>query len=145
MKKIFFAVTLFLSALIGFSQSKDEKALIERTYQLSHTVFGTKDSMTIEDLFAKKASYGHSGGKIETREEAITGITKNTSFYTDTAVSNIKVIVYDDDAAIVRYLFKANEHKADGTVVPLNLTIMLVWVKEKKKWRLLGRQAVKLS
>lgn len=144
MKKIFFIIAFVTLAFAGFSQSKKEQALIDRTYLLSHTIFGTKDSMILEDLFAKKATYGHSGGKIETREEAIAAISKNRSVYADTAVSNIKVVI-NDDVAVVRHLFKANEKKVDGSVSPLNFTMMLVWVKEKGAWRLMGRQAVKLS
>ena len=145
MKKVLFISTFIFVSVLGFAQSKDEKQLIERTYLLSHTIFGTKDSLVLEDLFAKKASYGHSGGKVETREEAIAAISKNKSVYTDTAVSNVKVMMEDDDVAIVRHLFKAKENKADGTVTVFNFTMMLVWVKEKGKWRLMGRQAVKLS
>jgi ketosteroid isomerase-like protein len=145
MKKAIFILTFFCTATLVWAQSRQEKVLVERTYLLSQTVFGTKDSAMAEDLFAKKASYGHSSGKIETREQAIAGITGNKSAYRDTAVSNISVISADDEVAIVRHLFKANEYKADGTVAPLNLAIMLVWVKEKGKWRLMGRQAVKQS
>ena len=138
-------IVLFLLA-IAFdisAQSKKEIEIISRTYLLSHTVFGTKDSLTLEDLFAKKASYGHSGGKIETREEAVRNISNNKSVYTDTSVSNIKVI-FEDDVAIVRHLFKAIETNKEGKVTALNFTMMLVWVKEKRKWRLMGRQAVSL-
>jgi ketosteroid isomerase-like protein len=145
MKKVLYITVAFLCAgFISFAQSKQEKELIERTYLLSHTVFGSKDSLTLEDLFARKATYGHSGGKIETREEAIAAISRNRSVYKDTAVSNVKVLL-EDKVAIVRYLFKANENKPDGTVTPLNFAMMLVWVKEKGKWRLMGRQAAKLS
>ena len=137
-------VLLVVIAFASNAQSKDEKQLIERTYLLSHTVFGTKDSLTLEDLFAKQATYGHSHGNLQTREEAIKGISKNKSNYTDTSVTILKVIV-ENNTAIVRHLFKANEHKADGTVTPLNFTMMLVWIKEKGKWRLMGRQAVSVS
>ncbi len=143
MKSVFFLAAIVVSSLT-FAQSKKERQLIERTYLLSHTVFGTKDRSTLEDLFARNATYGHSGGKLETRDEAITNISNNSSTYADTAVSNIHVII-EDDVAIVRHLFKAREIKKDGTVVPLNFSMMLVWVKEKQKWRLMGRQAVKLS
>jgi ketosteroid isomerase-like protein len=143
MKKLF-AFFLLIAAFIGNAQSKDEKQLVQRTYLLSRTIFGTKDSATLEDLFAKKASYGHSGGKVETREEAVAAISKNTSVYTDTTVSGIKVII-EDDVAVVRHLFKATETNKDGKITPLNFTMMLVWVKEKGKWRLMGRQATKLS
>jgi hypothetical protein len=134
---------LLVSYTSVFAQGKHEKELVERTYLLSHTVFGTKDSLTLEGLFAKKASYGHSGGNIQTREEAIRGISHNTSTYADTAVSNIKVLI-EDDVAIVRHLFKATEKAKDGKVTNLNFTMMLVWVREKGKWRLMGRQAVKI-
>jgi len=140
MKKLLILFSLTV-AIVANAQSKKEKELIERTYLLSHTVFGTKDSLTLEDLFAKQATYGHSHGNLQTREEAIKGISKNKSYYTDTTVTILKVII-EDDVAIVRHLFKANEHKPDGSVTPLNFTMMLVWIKEKGKWRLMGRQAV---
>src|SRR5215211_4784962 len=124
MKKIFF-LFLFAATFGAYAQGKKEKELISRTYLLSHTVFGTKDSLTLEDLFAKKASYGHSGGKIQNRREAIDGAAHNKSTYTDTAISSINVI-FDDDVAIVRHLFKAVEHTIDGKDVPLNFTMMLV-------------------
>jgi uncharacterized protein DUF4440 len=143
-KKILFIAFLF-SVLIGNAQSKDEKELTGRTYLLSHTVFGTKDSLTLEDLFAKNLTYGHSHGNLQNRSQAVNGISHNQSTYTDTAVSNITITFGDDDVAIVRHLFKANEHTKDGRIVPLNFTMMLVWIKEKKKWRLMGRQAVGLQ
>jgi ketosteroid isomerase-like protein len=143
MKKLL-AFIFLASAIVANAQSKQEKELIARTYLLSHTVFGTKDSLTLEDLFARQASYGHSHGNLQTRAEAIKGISQNKSKYTDTSVTILKVIV-EDDVAIVRHLFKANENKPDGTVTPLNFTMMLVWVKEKGKWKLMGRQAVSVS
>jgi len=143
MKKLL--VIIFVAiAIVSNAQSKQEKELIARTYLLSHTVFGTKDSLTLEELFAKQASYGHSHGNLQTRAEAIKGISQNKSKYTDTSVTILKVII-EDDVAIVRHLFKAKENKPDGTVTPLNFTMMLVWVKEKGKWRLMGRQAVSVS
>ena len=144
MKKVLFISVFALCTCFVFGQSKKEKEVVERTYMLSHTVFGTKDSLTLEDLFAKQATYGHSHGNLQTREEAIKGISRNKSKYTDTSVTILKVII-EDDVAIVRHLFKAKENKADGTVTPLNFTMMLVWVREKGKWRLMGRQAVSLT
>jgi ketosteroid isomerase-like protein len=144
MNKIFVFV-LLLNAFTVNAQSKNEKAVIERTYLLIHTVFGTKDSMTLEDLFAKPATYGHSHGNVQTREQAISGISHNQSTYTDTSVSNVSVIFANDDVAIVRHVFKATENAKDGKLTPLNLGLMLVWVKEKGKWKLFGRQAVPLQ
>jgi len=144
MRKLFLFLFL-VDVLAVAAQSKDEKELIARTYLLSHTVFGTKDSLALEELFAKTATYGHSHGNIQNRGQAINGISHNQSTYSDTAVSDISVTFAGDDAAIVRHLFKATEHTREGKAIPLNFTIMLVWVKEKSKWKLFGRQAVSLQ
>ncbi len=143
MKKLFIPVLIFTAAS-AFAQSTDEKELIQKTYLLSHTVFGTKDSITLEKLLAKTVSYGHSHGNLQTRDEMIKGVSHNQSSYSDTAVSGIKIFM-EDKTAIVRYLFKANENKKDGSVTKLNFAMMLVFIKQKKEWKLMGRQAVSVQ
>lgn len=137
-----------LFVIYGFVMTAQTKATVEvlsRTRLLQYTVFGTKDSLILEDLFAKDATYGHSGGKVETRDEAIRNIVKNKSVYEkadDIAGYNVTM---HDDIAVVRHLFEAVENKDDGSKSKLNLSLMLVWVKEKGKWKLLARQTVKLQ
>jgi hypothetical protein len=141
--KYYLLISFFVISLFAGAQSaKDEKQITERTQLLSSTIFGTKDSVTLERLFAAKASYGHSHGNLQTRDEAIKGVVKNKSVYTDTSVKDIKVILGSKKTAIVRYLFDANENKTDGTVTPLHFSMMLVWIKEHGEWKLFGRQAV---
>jgi hypothetical protein len=144
--KLIFVLLLLIVSIGAVAQSaKDEQQIIERTQLLSKTIFGTKDSLTLEGLFAKTASYGHSHGNLQTREEAIAGVSKNKSVYTDTSVKNIKVIFGGKGVAIARYLFDATETNKDGKVTPLHFSMMLVWVKEKSKWKLFGRQAVSIQ
>lgn len=143
MKKLL-TVLLVFTVVLAHAQSKDEKDLTEKTYLLSHTVFGTKDSATLVKLLAKTVTYGHSHGNLQNRDELIKGVTHNQSNYTDTAVSAIKIFI-EDKTAIVRYLFKAKENKKDGTVTDLDFTMILVWIKEKGQWKLMGRQAVSLK
>jgi hypothetical protein len=138
----YYLALLLITSTTAFSQSKKEADVIARSRLLNNTVFGTKDSLTLEDLFARTATYGHSGGNVQTRQEAIRGISHNTSTYTDTSVKKYDVIM-NDDVAIVRYIFRETETR-EGKPSPLNLGIMLVWVREKGKWKLFGRQAVKL-
>ena len=145
MKKItYLLVVAFLFAAVNVSaqSAKDEQEIKEKTELLSATIFGTKDSITLESLFASTASYGHSHGNLQTREEAIKSISKNKSVYKNNSVKDIKVIFGNKNTAIVRYLFDSDENKTDGTVTPLRFSMMLVWVKEKGKWKLFGRQAV---
>lgn len=142
--KAFITLVFILGFATTFAQTKDEKELTEKTYLLSQTIFGTKDSATLEALSAKTVSYGHSHGNLQTRAEMIKSISNNKSVYTDTAIANIKIFI-QDKTAIVRYLFKAKENKKDGTFTDLDFSMMLVWIKEKGKWKLMGRQAVSVK
>jgi hypothetical protein len=143
--KTYLSILFILLTTAGFAQSKEELQVLSRAHLLHKTVFGTKDSSTLEDLFAKNLSYGHSGGNVQTREEAIRGISHNKSAYTDTSLNAYTVYIGDDDVAIVRYVMRETETKDDGKSAPLNLAIMTVWIKEKGKWKLFGRQAVKIQ
>ncbi len=144
-KKFFVLLLLILSGQFVFGQSKDEIQVLANSRKLHQTVFGTKDSATLEELFAKTLTYGHSSARFQTRSEAIDGIIHNMSTYTDTSMRGYQVLMSDDDAAIVRYNMRETETNGEGKISPLNLGIMLVWVKEKGKWKLFGRQAVKLQ
>lgn len=134
-------IVFFLMTLGVCAQHPGDKEVIHKTYLLSHTVFGTKDSMVLEQLFAKNVSYGHSKGNIQTRQEAIASISRNRSVYTDTSVSRISVL-FQNDVAITRHLFRAVETNQEGKVTNLNFSMMLVWIKERGSWKLMGRQAV---
>ncbi len=139
MKKLL-TILMLLITIAAVAQSKQEQSLIERTYLLGNTVFGTKDSLTLEDLLAKTSTYGHSHGNLQNREEAIKSISANKSSYTDTSITKMTVYI-NGKTAITRHLFKCNENKPNGTVSKLDFAMTLVWVKEKSKWRLFGRQA----
>lgn len=127
------------------AQSKQMTQALANTKLLEQTVFGTKDSVTLEKLFGSSLTYIHSSGKVEYRQEAIQGIIHNKSLYVkaDTIVS-YDVKTYED-STVVRHLFKAMEKKADGTESKLNLNLALVWKKEKGKWKLFRREATKVQ
>ncbi len=139
MKTLFFLVTLF-TCFAAVGQSKDETTIIFRTYLLCRTVFGSKDSLTLENLFAQTSTYGHSNGNVQNRAQAIKSICSNKSNYTDTSISKMTVHI-TGKTAISRHLFKCNENKPNGIVSKLDFAMTLVWVKEKNVWCLFGRQA----
>jgi len=137
---IFFS--LFITT-VAFSQ-KDADVIRQKAEALHRAVFVNKDSLSLEALFAKEVTYGHSGGKVQSRKEAIDDISHNKSTYADPVISDITVTV-DGTTAVSRQLFTATENTKDGKSVPLKLHIVLVWAKEKKEWRLVARQAVKVG
>jgi hypothetical protein len=139
------AILLIVFSLSVNAQSKQEIKALANAKLLELTVFGTKDSATLEKLFAKNATYIHSSGKVEKRDEAIRNIVHNKSVYViaDTLLSyDLKTY---KDSSVVNHLFIAKEKKADGTESILRLNLKLVWVKEKGDWKLFRRQATKVQ
>jgi len=126
------------------AQTKPIRQAMANSMLLEQTVFGSKDSATLENLFAKNATYIHSSGKIESRDEAIHNIIHNRSVYKkiDTLVGYNTITV--NDSIIVKHAFVAKETKTDGTESILRLKLELVWIKEKKDWKLYRRTATKI-
>ncbi len=143
MKKII--TILFLSmSLSGIAQSKDQVKVLAASKQFQETVFGSKDSLMLERLFAaKRVHYEHSSGKVENREEAIRGISRNKSVYVMIPDPSPYKISKQGDTLVVNTVLKAVENKADGSKTDLNLSIDLYWIKEGKQWKLTKRVATK--
>ncbi len=135
-------LSLFL-LLSGNAQNKEEIRILANTRLLHQTVFGTKDSLVLEKLFGSVVSYGHSSGKVENRAEAIRGILRNRTIYQDLQIDGIQVQI-EGTTAVTRHVMMATELAADNQQRPLKLMVVLVWVKQKKEWKLMARQAVKV-
>lgn len=143
MKQLCIAFVIFFS-LAATAQGRNDAAVLGQNRLLHTAVFETKDSLTVASLFSEKLSYGHSGGKIESKAAAIQGIIHNASTYFELSMGGTSLWM-EGNTAITRHSMTANEKKADGTVHPLHLHIVCTWVKEGKTWKLLSRQAVKLG
>jgi ketosteroid isomerase-like protein len=143
MRKLIFIVALF-SSLAAMAQTRKDVAILAASHELHMAVFRDKDSSTVADMFADQLTYGHSSAKIENREEAIQGIIHNKSTYKTVMMGAILVCI-TGNTAVSRYNYETDEVKPDGTISHLKLHILLVWAKEKKKWKLLARQAVKIN
>jgi len=141
MKKIILLQGLLLFAFISFSQTKEEQQVIDNVKLLHGTIFGTKDSLTLEKLSAKEVTYGHSHGNLQDRKTFITSVSGNKSVYTNIEANNITVII-NGKTAVSRYLLTGTETNSKGKVTELKLNILQVWVKEKKEWKMMARQAV---
>lgn len=129
--------------LNAIGQSKEERKVLAASMQFQSTVFGTKDSLVLQRLFASNVQYVHSSGKSENREEAIRGIARNKSVYVEDLKPRPYTLSHRGDTILVNNVFKAVENKADGSKVDLNLSIDLYWIKEGKQWKLTKRVATK--
>lgn len=141
--KITLSIFSFLLVLGVSAQSSKENAVWSRVEALNKAIFQTKDSAALDDLVSKKLTYGHSGGNLEDKPTMIHNAVINQTVYKNPVTERLSIIFVDDDVAVLRHIFRATQIEK-GTESSLNLGILQVWCKEKGRWKIVARQAVKV-
>ena len=141
MKKLF-GILLLLIVFTGTrSQTKQEAKLTKAVSSLI-SALEAGDRLALEELSSAALSYGHSNGRVENKIEFIEALASGVSDFINIKTSNQTISVTKKNA-IVR-------HRLDAAVVDkgkqgeAHLNILLVFVKEKGRWKLLARQAAKI-
>ena len=140
-KKLFFF--LFIAWMgNATAQSKKEMEVAASVNALTKAMIDA-DKEGLKKYTHEHLSYGHSSGVVQTREEFIDGIVSGRSDFVtiDLSAQTITVI---KKSAFVRHIFSAttNDGGKPGTV---KLSILLVWLKKDNTWKLVARQAVKVT
>jgi len=143
MKKILVLLLVCFSGVVAIAQKGKETKIDDKVQALNKAIFVQKDSLALENLLGKEIIYGHSGGKVETRQEMIKNVLANASNYSDVK-TEITNTVSEKKFIVVRHIITATENLKDGKTSPLKLGVIQTWTKEGKDWKLIGRQAVKL-
>ena len=134
---------MVLQAIAVFGQSEVEEVIWKNVEGLNNAIFVNRDSIRLSDLLSDDVSYGHSGGTIESKKEMINNALHNLTTYREVSTQRMNMHIVKN-TAIVRHQLNAIQKDKDGKESPLHLGVLQVWVKEKKIWKLEGRQAVKL-
>ncbi|GKT21219.1 nuclear transport factor 2 family protein [Acidovorax sp. SUPP3334] len=94
-------------------------------------------------LVADDLSYGHSGGRVDTKASFIGDLMAGKSDFVTIVISDqtIKVV---GDAAIVRHTLTADTNDS-GKPGKVQIKILGVWQKQGADWKLLARQAVRTA
>lgn len=100
-------------------------------------------AQVLNKLASEKLSYGHSSGKIETKEQFVHTLVSGASVFEEIQITDQKVDV-QDSAAIVRHILTAKTNDPGKGPADIRLGILLTWVKSNGSWQLLARQAFKL-
>jgi ketosteroid isomerase-like protein len=100
------------------------------------------DRASFEKLCALQMSYGHSGGKVQTKDEFIAGATSEKSHWKTLEFVDVKNAVAGDNA-ISRFVLKG-ENESEGKVNAVNIGVLMVWQRQEGAWKLLARQAFRL-
>jgi len=94
-------------------------------------------------LVADDLSYGHSGGKVDTKASFISDLLDGKSDFVSIAITEQTVKVVDANTAIVRHTLTADTNDS-GKPGKVALKILGVWQKQGGSWKLLARQAVRI-
>jgi ketosteroid isomerase-like protein len=137
---VIFAIAFLPGSVMG--QSKKEKQVATAIQDLRKAIVDA-DSVVLSRLTLPSLSYGHSSGKIETKQEFISSLTSGRSDFVTIDLSEQWISV-EGKTAISRNTFIAatNDGGRPGTV---KLHILLVWQKKGGSWKLLARQAARLQ
>lgn len=140
-KHLFFFIFL-ISTAASFAQSKKE-AQVNAAVEKLKLAMVSGERASLESIAADQLSYGHSSGLVETKAQFVEKIASGSSDFVTIELKN-QTITISGNTAIVRHELHAttNDNNKPGEV---HLRIMLVFQKQAKEWKLLGRQAVKIT
>jgi ketosteroid isomerase-like protein len=100
------------------------------------------DSAALSQLTLQVLSYGHFGGRVEDKVSYISTLCSGKSDFVTIDLSDQTVQV-TGRTAIVRHTLSAKTNDS-GQPGRVKLAVLTVWQKEKKAWKLLARQAVRI-
>jgi hypothetical protein len=137
-KKLLIFSVLIMIVNFSFAQKNEVENAVNKLTKLMIT----PDSLALDKLILNNLSYGHSSGKIETKQQFMQSLLSGSSDFVDINLTD-QTVTIQNKTALVRHTLnaKTNDKNVPGNV---KLNILLVWSKEKAGWKLLGRQAVKV-
>ncbi len=121
--------------------SADEAAVTENVEVLRKAILEA-DKTRLDQVSAAQISYGHSSGRVETKEQFINGVMTRKQTVKSLAFPELKVSVVGD-AAIARHIYLA-ESEMDGKQTTTKIGALQVWQKQNGSWKLLARQGFSL-
>ncbi len=135
-----FASVFFLTAS---AQTKQQNAVAVAVETLRKAMVDG-DRTTLQHIAMDGLSYGHSGGKVEDKATFVENIANGSSDFVTINLTD-QTIYVSGKTAIVRHRLSATTNDKGKDAGTVNLAIMTVWQKDKKEWKMLARQAVKVQ
>ena len=119
----------------------DEAAVTESVETLRKGLLEA-DRAKLDQVTAAQISYGHSDGRVETKEQFIQAVMTRPQVVKSLAFPELKVAVVGE-AAVARHIY-LSESERDGKVTTTRIGALQVWQKQNGRWKLLARQGFRL-
>jgi ketosteroid isomerase-like protein len=137
------AAMALLGTVSGTMAQAADEAAVAQTVEAFRNAMLKADRGQFEALCAEQLSYGHSGGRIETKSQFIDAATSGRSRWKFITITDQTTNIVGN-TAIVRHTL-TGETERDGKTNPVKIGVLMVWHKPDKDWKLLARQAVRLE
>jgi hypothetical protein len=95
----------------------------------------------LDPLLADELSYGHSGGKVDTKTSFVSDLMDGKSDFVTLVITDQTIRIVDG-VAIVRHTLTADTNDS-GKPGKVSIKILGVWQQQGGTWKLLARQAVR--
>ena len=141
-----FAAVLFVLFLFTIQNSfaqVDSVGLKDVMQRLDKALL-QKDEKVLQTVLHKDASYGHSNGWIQSKNDILNDFKSGKLTYNKIENNSSAIVTMSKKYATVKTNTNA-EGVVNGTAFKLTLHIMQFWVKTKKGWQLMARQSAKQS
>ena len=139
------AVALGTSGLLlsGFAGAEPAyEAAVKEGVEILRKALLEADKTRLEQVASAQISYGHSDGRVETKEQFINGVMTRKQVVKSLAFPELKVAVVGN-AAIARHIYLA-ESELEGKATTTKIGALQVWQKQDGGWKLLARQGFRL-
>jgi len=120
-----------------------DAAAVDKAVEALRKALLEADKSQLEKLTAEQLSYGHSGGRVESKAQFIDGVMTRKAIYKSITFPGVTVAIVGD-ASIVRHLYES-ESETDGKPSSVKIGALQVWQKQNGAWKLLARQGFKLA
>jgi hypothetical protein len=123
------------------TETTDHKTLATLTEELLQRMM-KPDETSLNTILASNVSYGHSDGKLETREQLVGHLLSGRYQFVKISFDDV-TIQLSGDTALVRHKLRGdtNDNNTPGRI---NLGVLLVWQKLENRWQIVARQSFKL-
>jgi hypothetical protein len=131
----------FLLSGVPGAEAADEAGVTESVEILRKGLLEA-DRIKLAQVTSAQISYGHSDGRVETKEQFIHAVMTRPQVVKSLAFPELKVAVVGD-AAIARHISLA-ESERDGKATTTRIGALQIWQKQNGAWKLLARQGFRL-
>lgn len=95
----------------------------------------------LDAVVAEQLSYGHSGGRVDTKQSFIGDLVNGKSDFVTLDLTD-QTVVLTGDVALIRHALNAKTNDS-GTPGAVSLKVLQVWQRQGGQWKLVARQAVR--